>query len=121
MADKGIEEGKVCAILAYLLIGIIWYFVDDKMKKNQFVKFHVQQGLVSLVFGFCFFVAYGIVFTIITFPLRFIPLLGWMIIWVLSLLFWVPMIFDIIGIIYAFQGKEKQLPIIGKYGEKLKI
>lgn len=121
MADKDVEEGKACAILAYLLVGIIWYFVDDKMKKNRFARFHAQQGLVLLVAGFCFSVAYGIVFAILTFPLRFIPILGWMIIAVLSLVFWLPFIFAIIGIVHAVQGSERQLPIIGRYGEKLKI
>jgi len=31
-SSKDIADGKICAILAYLLIGIIWYFVDEKMK-----------------------------------------------------------------------------------------
>lgn len=116
-----IENGKLCAALAYFLIGIIWYFVDDNMKKNAFAKFHVKQGIVALVFGIVFFIAYSIVFMIITFPLRFIPILGWMIIMILSLVYWIPLIFDIIGLVYAIQGKEKQLPIIGRFGDKFSI
>ena len=48
-SGKDVSEGMACAILAYILIGIIWFFVDDKMKKNKFVKFHVKQALVLLV------------------------------------------------------------------------
>ena len=49
MSKKEIEEGKAAAVLSYLLIGIIWYFVDEKMKKNSYVKFHVQQAIVLII------------------------------------------------------------------------
>lgn len=91
------------------------------MKKNTFVKFHVRQGIVAFVFGIVFFIAYSIVFMIITFPLRFIPILGWMIIMMLSLVYWIPLILDIIGLVYAVQGREKPLPIIGQFAEKFNI
>ena len=29
------DNAKVAAILAYLLIGIIWYFADEKIKKKN--------------------------------------------------------------------------------------
>ena len=45
MTDK--ETGKICAILAWFFpIGLIWYLVDENMKKNKFVGFHVKQSLV---------------------------------------------------------------------------
>ena len=44
MAKKN-DNSKLVAVLSYLLIGIIWYFVDDKVKKNAFAKFHVKQAL----------------------------------------------------------------------------
>jgi hypothetical protein len=43
---KEFENKLAVSILAYLLIGIIWYFVDEDAKKDEFVKFHVQQGIV---------------------------------------------------------------------------
>ena len=43
------ENGKLCAIIAYLLLGIIWYFVDEKVKKDKFAQFHVKQAIVFLV------------------------------------------------------------------------
>ena len=36
--NKEIEQGKGCAALGYILVGIIWYFADEQMKKNNYVK-----------------------------------------------------------------------------------
>ena len=38
------SNNKLCAALSYLLIGIIWYFADEKMKSSSFAKFHFQLG-----------------------------------------------------------------------------
>lgn len=104
---KDVEEGKLCAVLAYLLIGIIWYFADDKMKKNEFAKFHVKQGLI-------FFIA-AIMIGLIDSILVWIPVLGWLVIWILHVIM---VILLIIGIINSVNGKKKKLPIIGDYAKK---
>ena len=57
-----VENEKVCAILSYLLIGIIWYFADEKMKKSNFAKFHVKQGIVLFIAGIIVSIVYGIPF-----------------------------------------------------------
>jgi uncharacterized membrane protein len=104
--SKGVEDGKLCAVLAYLLIGIIWYFADDKMKKNNFVKFHVKQGIILLA-----------VSLIINAVGSMIPIIGWFIILplggLLTLILW------IIGIINVLNGKENPLPIIGGFAKNL--
>jgi uncharacterized membrane protein len=114
------EEGKVCSILAYLLVGIIWYFADDDMKKNKFVKYHVKQGLVLLIAWLAYSIALGVVFAVIFTPIFFMGG-GFGLLAILRLLYYVPFIFLIIGIINALNGKEKELPIIGKYGRKFKF
>jgi len=43
---KDVEQGKACAILAYFFVGIIWFFVDEKLKKNEFAKFHAKQAMI---------------------------------------------------------------------------
>jgi uncharacterized membrane protein len=112
IAKKGIENEKLCALLSYLLIGIIWYFIDEKMKKSNFAKFHVKQGLVLIIAA----IIYDIIIRIIFGPLMMLSLgLIWPII---QLLMIVPWIFVIIGIINALNGKEKELPLIGKFSEK---
>jgi uncharacterized membrane protein len=99
------DNGKLCAILAYLLIGIIWYFADDKMKNKELAKFHVKQSLVLLIIS----ISLQIVGTIL-------PVIGWFIILPLASLF--TLIWAIIGIVYAASGEIKELPIIGGYAKK---
>jgi uncharacterized membrane protein len=108
--DKSNE--KICAILSYLLIGLIWYMVDEKVRKSSFVKYHVKQGLVLLIVD----VIYSIILGIIAVPLMIISL--GMFAPILYLLYYVPLIWAVIGIINAANDKEKELPLIGKFAEK---
>ncbi len=111
------ENGKLCAILAYLLVGIIWYFVDEKMKKDEFAKFHVKQGLVLLIAS----VLLSIIIMILGGILMLIPGIGLIIpvlAWIANIVIF---ILWIIGIINAAQDKKSKLPIIGGYAESLKI
>jgi uncharacterized membrane protein len=110
-SDKSNE--KICAILSYLFIGLIWYMIDEKIKKSSFVKYHVKQGLVLLIAA----IIYSVIISIIFVPLMMLSLgLFWPLIQLLNL---VPWIFIILGIINAVNDKEKELPIIGKFAEKL--
>ncbi len=102
---KEIEDGKLCAILSYILVGMIWWLADEKMKKNNFAKFHFKQALVLLIVS----VIINIVGTII-------PIIGWFIILPLGGLF--TLVLWILGIINAIQGKEKELWLIGSFAKK---
>ncbi len=105
-AGNQVEDGKVCALLAYLLIGIIWYFADEKMKKNNFAKFHVKQGIILLIVS----IIIGVVGSIL-------PFIGWFIILPLGqllILIWV-----ILGIVYSLSGQEKELFLIGQFAKNL--
>ncbi|MCD4706014.1 hypothetical protein K8R61_02945, partial [bacterium] len=90
--NSEIKQGKVCAMLAYLLIGVIWYFADEKMGKNNFVKFHVKQGLVLLILSLG-----GAILLNMLFLLWLIPLYNLVI-----------LVFVIIGIINANNEKKKE-------------
>lgn len=103
-----VEKGKICAALSYILIGIIWYFADKEQKKNKYVRFHVQQALVLLI-----------VSVIVNVAGTIIPIIGWFIILPVGGL--IVFILWIIGLINSITGKEKELPLIGKYGKKLNI
>ncbi len=101
-----IQQGKICAMLAYLLIGIIWYFVDEKMKKNNFAKYHVKQALALLIISLAGSIVLSMTFVLI-----------WLIpIWQIAVF-----VLIIIGIMNANNGQEKELPIIGKFGGKFKF
>lgn len=107
MVSKEVEEGKIFAFLAYLL-GIIGFVIVLLAKKdNKFAMYHAKQSLVLFIVAVIGWII-----------LMFIPFLGW----VLLPIWWIIMlIFTILGIINALTGKEKELPIIGKYAEKIKI
>ncbi len=101
-----VEEGKSIAWLSYL--GILVIIPILLQKDNPYTKFHIKQGLVLLIAS--------IVWSIVSFFFGFIPIVGL----IISLLGWIfLMILSIIGIINAIQGKEAELPLIGKYGEKI--
>ena len=103
------KNANLCAILAYLLVGIIWYFVDPKMQKESFVKFHVKQGIILMIAWLIWGVALGLLMTLTLFLLA--PLMG--------VLAYVPWVFVVLGVINAVNNKEKELPLIGKYAKKL--
>lgn len=98
------ENTKACAALSYLLVGIIWYFADEQMKKNKFCRFHAKQGLAFLIVA----IAGNIVLSMLIF-------IGWILIpvWQLAML-----VLVIIGVINSINGKEAYLPVIGKLGDK---
>lgn len=97
------ENANVCAGLAYLLVGIIWYFVDEKMRKDALVTSHVKQALVLFIVSLAGSLILGI------------TIIGIFLIPIFNL---VVFVFAIIQMIAAFQGNEKELPLVGKYGEK---
>lgn len=101
------DNSKVAAILAYLLIGIIWFFADEKIKKNEFAKFHVKQAIVLLVVSIGGYIVLGL-----------IPVLGWIVMPFFGL---GTFAFGVLGIINAAQNQKKELPIIGAFASKLKF
>jgi len=101
------DEGRIWAFLAYFLSIVGFILVLALKKDNKFAMFHAKQSLVLFVIYIAGYVV-----------LMFIPILGWIV-----MMFWwlVFLILSIIGIINALTGKEKALPIIGGFAEKLKF
>ena len=120
MAKQEIEEGKAPAALSYLLIGIIWFFADEKMKKNSFVKFHVKQSLVLLIAAVAYSIALGIVSSILFFPFGMMGF-GFGLWYILSILYYVPVVWVVLGIINVLNGSERELPIIGHFAKHFKF
>ena len=117
--SKEVEEGKAAAALAYIVAGIIWFFVDENMKKNNFAKYHVKQGIVLVIVTIAYNIALSILFAILFMPFAFVG--GFGIFWILHLLYYVPLVFVVMGILNAINGREKPLPWIGKFADKFKI
>ena len=91
-----IEKNKAMGLLAYILFFIPLLAAKD----SPFAKYHTNQGLVLFICG------------LISSVVWIIPILGWIVAPILSL---VITVFAVIGIINALNGKAKELPIIGKY------
>ena len=100
---QGHQQGKICAILSYLLVGIVWFFADESMRKDEFVKYHVKQALGLIILSFV-----GSALLMVSMVL----------VWLMPLFQLVVFVLAIIGIINAAQGRQKPLPIIGSFSAK---
>ncbi|MFV0304471.1 MAG: hypothetical protein ACK5IC_03185 [Moheibacter sp.] len=96
-------DQKTIGIVSYLgLIGLIIAFVMDK-EKGELSRFHIRQNIGLNVLYIAFYVIYFVILIIA-------PKLGM----VLGLLFLLPMILWIIGLIGAVKGEKKLVPMFGE-------
>ena len=93
MADN---NGQLVAILSYItIVGWIIALILHLNKKTELGGFHLRQTLIIALAGIV---------------LSWIPVIGW----ILSIILF---IFWIMGLVYAIQGKKKEVPIIGGLGQ----
>lgn len=96
------------AIVAYIL-----FFIPllTDAKKDPFVKFHVKQGIVIF--------ALAVILWVIR---MFIPWFWlWKLYWLFNLVSLAILVFAIIGIVNAANGKQEKLPLIGQFGDLIKL
>ncbi|OQA52331.1 MAG: Chloroplast import component protein (Tic20) [candidate division WS2 bacterium ADurb.Bin280] len=105
MAEEAKTKNVGMGVLCYLGILVLIPLLTEA-KNDPFVKFHIKQGLVLLIFA----VIINVVLAI--------PVLGW----IIGAIGWIISVYlMIVGIINVVNGEEKQLPILGQYGENFKI
>jgi uncharacterized membrane protein len=97
---QDINDNKVFAILA--CFGILFWLPLVAAPKSKFGRFWANQGLILLIFS--------IVCNIISKILSNIPVVGFIISTIIGI---VELAYLVLGIIYAAQGKTKELPLIG--------
>ncbi len=97
-------QSKLWAFIGYL--GILCLLPLLLKKDDAFAHFHAKQGLVLFLTG--------VILSII----MVIPILGWIVGAVGTL---VLLVLWIIGLINALTGKQKALPLIGGFAEKLSL
>ena len=115
---SGGQNDTVMAVLAYLGILVLIPILTGEYKKSSFVKHHTNQGVVFLIFCIAFSIVLSILMTILSSVLISNPdFLGLftVISLVLSLLWFIPTILLILGIINAVKGETKPLPVIGNF------
>ena len=98
--DADVEENKLMAALSYLWILFLIPLLAKKSSK--FAQFHAKQGLALLI-----------VWIIGSFVFWF-PLIGWA---AAVAVF----VFNVIGLVKAFQGEKWEMPIIGDLAKKINI
>jgi len=105
-----IEKNKTIAGLSYL--GILFFLPLVSAPDSRFGKFHANQSLLIMLLG----IAGGIIFAILVgiataaFSWTFLGIVG-----VLSTIFNVALAaLFIMGLVFAFSGKAKKLPLIGE-------
>jgi len=103
------------AILAYIIFFIP--LIAGTHKTSPYVKFHTNQGTVLFIACVAFSIAYSILYAILSAILLGAFAWGlWAIISTIFGLLWLlPLVMVILGIINAATGKVKPLPIIGKF------
>ncbi len=97
------KHNTLMAVLAYILF-FIPLLTDSK--DDPFVKFHVKQGLVL-------FIAYLVAAIVMR-----LPVIGWILMIPLNIFLFIVWL---IGILNALGGKQKELPLIGKYASEFKF
>lgn len=90
-------------------IGYIWllFLVPLLLKKgNKYCEFHVKQGLVLFITS------------IVLMVIAIVPFLGW----IIAFFGWIiVIIFALLGFINALQGKQWEMPYLGKYAKKINL
>jgi uncharacterized membrane protein len=106
---------NVAAALSYVLgplTGILFIVLE---KENRFVRFHAAQSIavgVAMIIG-------SIVLSVLSTILAFIPILGWIIAFFAGLGFaLLTFVLWIVLMVRAFQGKEWEVPLVGKYARQ---
>ncbi len=96
-----VEKNKAMAIVGYI-IPILFFIplINEDSKKSPFAKFHANQQLVLLI-----------AWVVVSMVGSILPFIGWFIILPAGMI--VLVVFMIMGIINASQGKMKPLPLIG--------
>ncbi|MDD2758128.1 MAG: hypothetical protein PHD72_01990 [Patescibacteria group bacterium] len=104
--SAGGQANTGMAIVAYII-----FFIPllTDAKKDAFVRFHVRQGLAIF--------AMGVILWVIRMIMPWYWL--WNLSWLLSLLSLAILVFAILGIVNAANGKQEKLPIVGGFGEAL--
>jgi len=101
--SMGLDE-NIAGLLCYVLMwvsGLVFFLME---KENQFVRFHAMQSIIT--FGSL---------TVIGLVISVVPLLGWIVSYLLSLL---ALALWIILMIKAYQKTWFKLPIVGDLAEK---
>jgi len=103
VTEDEIKNGTLMGVLSYLL-PFIPFLIE---KENKFVIYHAKQGMNLFILA--------IVFAVLGALFGVIPVLGWFVSTVCSIINIGIIILCVLGIINVCNGKAKELPIVNKF------
>jgi len=102
--EKNNKEHRLAAAVGY--IGVLFLIPLYFYKDSPFAQFHGKQGMVL-------FIAWAI-----NSFLMIIPVLGWIVSFIGSILLFVV---TVVAVIRTYTGEKWVIPYIGKYSERIKL
>jgi len=99
--SAGLSQNSAAALAYVTFIPAIIFLVMEPYNRNPFIRFHSFQSIAFAVVAFAIHIV-----------LMFIPIIGWIISLLLSLLFFV---LWLVVILKASKGEWYKLPIIGDF------
>lgn len=102
--NKPSSEEAITAIFSYLSLLVFIPFFAVK-NRNNFVKFHLEQGINLLIVE--------AILIVLSWFTAFIPVFGWIVSLVISFLWLLIIIFVVIAIIKGLNKKMWKMPLIG--------
>jgi uncharacterized membrane protein len=121
MAKKNSEKNssldsdhQLAAVLSYIgILVLIPLLVIDKKKKDEFIRFHIRQGIILLIAE--------VILSVIESILMAIPVIGQVFAAILGIAWLAILIVCIVAIIKALSGEKWEIALISDYANKLKI
>ena len=114
----GVLPETLAGALAYFALPAIVFLLVEPYSKNRFLRFHSFQCI-----GVCLAaVVIGAILRVTGFVLFFIPVLGHLLVWLVSMV--VSLAFFMIWVVLvvkALQGEMFKLPIVGDFAEQQSI
>ncbi len=106
---RDIVENKLRAALSYVLF--LFLIPLFARKKSQFCRFHANQGMILFVLELAVDVVIGIVSLVLS-----LAGVGTLIVsLVLIVVIFIQIVFAVIGVMNAYNGRARELPFIGKF------
>ncbi|OIO41478.1 hypothetical protein AUJ10_00625 [Candidatus Pacearchaeota archaeon CG1_02_31_27] len=108
------DNELMTAILSYIGILVLIPLLVIKVKdRNDFIRFHLSQGLTLFIIE----VAIAVVQRI----LAAIPFIGWILASLISLLWVIILIIVIIAIIKAVQNEKWEIPVVNSFSKHFRL
>ncbi len=113
--NVGVLPETLAGALAYFFLPAIVFLLVEPYSKNRFVRFHSFQCLGVYLAG----VAIVALLRIAGVMLFFVPVLGPLLVWLISMVVGLAcFVVWVVLIVKAFQGEMFRLPLVGQFAER---